>query len=783
MLTSILLLFYTLYMHIVHIKGELLGDAKGMMALLQQSAKLLQESSCMLLITGRLTTEKQLEAIAQSAADADTDFSALLTELEIGYLQLARDVVPVIHQGTTLSFIRKKFNDIDDLCKGIQLLGECPAKTLQLISSIPALIMVQLCHAACKALEIPSTAELNMGEPVATLIILADNRNIFHPAFHQLAGRVTQITCMVEELPFVTADRHSVKHAKDISCLTHDEAVELSRHTANSISADLIAWARKHQLEITVKSRKQNETKITSGSDMPERGMITGITAVSGYALINIEGSGMIGVAGFAQRVFAALYKKEINISLISQGASEHAICIAVQKDQCGNAVGTLTTAFEKEIGQGVIKPIQYQSPVALLELIGENMRNHPGISGRMFGALGNNGINILAIAQGSNERNISAVVGEADQNKALNVLHEAFFEHTFKEVNLFIAGTGNVGKKLLEQLSSQIQMLAERQHIRIILAGISNSRKKYIDPTGIDPMHWEAMLNNGENANPHLFANEITRLNLRNSVLVDVTANKEIPDLYARLLKKSMSVVACNKIAASDKYEKYRELKQLALAYNCRFLFETNVGAALPVIGTLNDLIKSGDQILRIEAVLSGTLNFVFNNYDGKKSFASVVKSAQDEGYTEPDPRLDLSGTDVMRKIMILARESGQPMEMEDISCNAFLPAACMEGSVDDFYASLEKYESHFRSLLHTAENENAKLKFVATFAEGKASVGLQHIQPSSEMYHLYGKDNIVLFYTERYSLQPLVVKGAGAGAAVTASGVFADILRTINR
>jgi len=770
-------------MHIVHIKGELLGDAKDMVVLLQQSAKLVQESSCILLITGKLTTERKLESIAQSAADAATDFSALLTELETGYLQLAREVVPVIHQGTTLSFIRKKFNDIDDLCKGIQLLGECPAKTLQLISSTPALIMVQLCHAACKALEIPSTADLNMGATNATLVILADDRNIFHPAFYQLEGKVTQITCMVEELPFVTADPSLVKQAKDISFLTHDEAIELSRHTPNSISADLITWARKNQLEITVKSHKQNETKITSGSGVPERGMVTGITAVSGYALINIEGSGMIGVAGFAQRVFAALFMRAINISLISQGASEHAICIAVQKDQCGNAVGTLTAAFEKEIGQGVIKAIQYQSPVALLELIGENMRNHPGISGRMFGALGNNGINILAIAQGSNERNISAVVSEADQNKALNVLHEAFFEDTFKEVNLFIAGTGNVGKKLLEQLSSQIQMLAERQHIRIILAGISNSRKMCIDPTGIDPMHWEAMLNNGENANAHLFANEISRLNLRNSVLVDVTANKEIPELYAGLLKKSMSVVACNKIAASDKYEKYRELKQLALAYNCRFLFETNVGAALPVIGTLNDLIKSGDQILRIEAVLSGTLNFVFNNYDGKKSFASVVKTAQDEGYTEPDPRLDLSGTDVMRKIMILARESGQAMEMEDITCNAFLPAPCMEGSVDDFYVSLEKYEPHFRGLLRDAENKNAKLKFVATFAEGKASVGLQHIQPSSEMYHLYGKDNIVLYFTERYALQPLVVKGAGAGAAVTASGVFADILRTINR
>lgn len=770
-------------MQIVHIKGELLENSDGMSAFVSLIKNWQKNHEHIILITGTESTKNRLAAIAQSAVSVQTDFSTLLTELETGYLELARNIVPVVHQGSTLSFIRKKFNDVDDLCKGIQLLAECPPKTLELILSMPAAIMAKLCHAACIAMDIPASAELNLENTQGKITILADTHSCFHPAFQQLEGKVTGISCMVAELPFVTADPACVRHARYISFVTHDEAIELSKHTANSVDTDLITWASKQHLDITVKDIGNDNNTVISSRKLPESGMITGITAVSGYALINVEGSGMIGVPGFAQRVFGALFSKNINVSLISQGASEHAICIAVQHNKCNAAVSILSETFAAEIKQSAIKAIQQEMPVALLELIGENMRNHPGISGRMFSALGNNGINILAIAQGSNERNISAVVQESDREKALNVLHEAFFEHTYREVNVFMAGTGNVGKKLLEQFVSQIQILAERQHIRINIAGITNSRKMLIAPGGIDPANWQPALEKGADADNLLFIQTMVKLNLRNSVLVDVTANKEIPELYATLLRKSMSVVACNKIAASDRFEKYRELKQLALAYNCRFLFETNVGAALPVIGTLNDLIKSGDQILRIEAVLSGTLNFVFNNYDGVKSFASVVKAAQDEGYTEPDPRLDLSGTDVMRKIMILARESGTEIEMEDITCNAFLPVDCMEGSVADFYQSLEKNEPHFKELLNKAIQANAKLKFVATFEGGKARVGLQHILPSSEMYHLHGKDNIVLFYTERYTDQPLVVKGAGAGAAVTASGVFADILRTINR
>jgi aspartokinase/homoserine dehydrogenase 1 len=428
------------------------------------------------------------------------------------------------------------------------------------------------------------------------------------------------------------------------------------------------------------------------------------------------------------------------------------------------------------------MQPIISSGDVSIIGLVGENMRNHPGISGRMFGSLGRNGVNVLAIAQGSNERNISAVIQSSDRIKALNVLHESFFEDAKKELNLFIVGTGNVGKKLIEQIRKQSEKIGELHKIKMNVVGLCNSRKMIVQQQGINLEQWEQALDSGDTSNPTEFAHQMKALNLRNSVLVDITANEIIPGLYASLLKKSMSVVACNKIAASDHFARYKELKELAISYNCKFLFETNVGAALPIISTLNDIIKSGDNINKMEAVLSGTLNFVFNNYDGSRSFSSVVKDAQEQGFTEPDPRLDLSGKDVMRKIMILSREAGVAMEMKDIQCNGFLPETCMNGSVADFYQEMEKHEDHFKSLLNQANENNAKLKFVASYENGTAKVGLKQISPESDMFHLYGKDNIVLFYTERYDQQPLVIKGAGAGAEVTASGVFADTLRTIN-
>jgi aspartokinase/homoserine dehydrogenase 1 len=405
-------------------------------------------------------------------------------------------------------------------------------------------------------------------------------------------------------------------------------------------------------------------------------------------------------------------------------------------------------------------------------------MKNHPGISGRMFGILGRNGVNVRAIAQGSSERNISAVLAATDIKKAVNVLHEEFFETTYKQVNLFIAGTGNVGSKLLAQIKQQEHYLQHHLKLQFRIAGLTNSRKMVVDEN-IDVQNWKEILATGEPTNIQDFIRRMKEKNLRNSVFVDVTANDVVAATYDSVFEKSISVVACNKIACSSPYKVYKNLKDLSRDHNASFLFETNVGASLPIIGTLNDLLRSGDRITKIEAVLSGTLNYVFNNYDGTEKFAAIVKRAQEEGYTEPDPRLDLSGTDVMRKIMILARESGDVLEMEAITNQSFMPEACMQGSVENFYAEMEKEETHFKQLYNEAASNGRKLKFVASYGAGKASVGLKGIEPGHDFYHLYGKDNIVLFYTDRYVDQPLVVKGAGAGAEVTASGVFADIIR----
>jgi aspartokinase/homoserine dehydrogenase 1 len=510
----------------------------------------------------------------------------------------------------------------------------------------------------------------------------------------------------------------------------------------------------------------------------PDHTMVRGISSINELTLLTLEGSGMIGIPGFSKRLFEALANEHINVILITQGSSEHSICVGIASGQSMHAKRAVDKAFEYEINLNKVQELNVESNLSIIALVGDNMKNHTGISGKMFSALGRNGINIRAIAQGSSEKNISAVISTNDVRKAVNVLHEEFFETTYKQINLFITGLGNVGKKLMQQLQKQMSFLQEKLRLQINISGLSNSRTMVLRE-GIALNDWESILAEGEKADVEKFVSGIISSNLRNSVFIDITANQKVSESYAALLEKNIAVVACNKIAASSSYTSYKKLKDLSSEFNTPFLFETNVGAGLPVIGTLNDLLRSGDTVRKIEAVLSGTLNFVFNNYDGSRPFAEVVKQAQEEGYTEPDPRLDLSGSDVMRKIMILARESGKQIEMSDIFCNGFLPESCFEGTVEDFYAEMLNHESHFLSLLRSAEEQKCKLKFVATYKDGKAAVGLQHISPSHDLFHLYGKDNVVLFYTDRYTDQPLVIKGAGAGAEVTASGVFADIIR----
>ena len=579
----------------------------------------------------------------------------------------------------------------------------------------------------------------------------------------------------------MTADPRVVTNAKVIPAISYQEAMELSHFGAKVIYPPTIQPVMNKSIPVWIKNTfvPTDPGTLIENTVAKNGNTIRGISSIGGITLLSLEGSGMVGIPGFSRRLFEALSNERINVILITQGSSEHSICVGIDEKSAEKARLAIDRTFDFEISVKKVDPLVVEKDLSILALVGENMKSHPGISGKMFGALGRNGVNVRAIAQGSSEKNISAVIATRDVKKALNVLHEEFFETAYKQVNLFVVGTGNVGGKLLAQLKQQERYLQEHLRLQVRLVGLANSRKMIFSDEGIDLSRWSELLNEGAAMDIEVFVRAAQSKNLRNAVFADVTANEKVASVYDKLLQKSMAVVACNKIACSSAYSSYKRLKDLAREYNSHFLFETNVGAGLPVIGTLNDLMRSGDQVNRIEAVLSGTLNYVFNHYNGEKTFSSVVRDAQREGYTEPDPRLDLSGTDVMRKIMILVRESGRALEMDDISNSGFLPESCMKGSVEDFYVEMEKHESHFKELYQSAAKAGNKLKFVARYQDGKASVGLQQVQSQQDFFHLYGKDNVVLFYTDRYTEQPLVVKGAGAGSDVTASGVFADIIR----
>ncbi len=605
-------------------------------------------------------------------------------------------------------------------------------------------------------------------------------------AIYAAAIQATVLEIWTDVSGIMTADPRIVHNAKEIPKISYQEAMELSHFGAKIIYPPTISPVMRARIPVWIKNTFEptHPGTLIENESPKDNNTIRGISSIKDICLLSLEGAGMVAIPGFAKRLFDALAKKQISILLITQSSSEHSISLGVRLQDTHLAKIAVDAEFEHEINTQLLEPLIIEKDLAIIALVGEQMRNHPGVSGKMFGVLGRNGINVSAIVQGSSEKNITAVIAAKDVRKAINVLHEEFFETTYKQVNVYMAGAGNVGGKLIDQIKKQVPYLQSTLRLQINIVGIANSKKQLINVDGIDLSQWRAQLAAAPTDTIQDYVAAILENNLRNSIFVDVTAHATVADTYAQLLSKAVSVVACNKIACSSPYAHYAKLKSLARNYNAAFLFETNVGASLPIIGTLNDLIRSGDRVNKIEAVLSGTLNFVFNNYDGSISFAKVVKQAQEEGYTEPDPRLDLGGTDVMRKVMILAREAGHPLEMEAIENESFLPASCFEGSVADFYNEMEKQEAHFKKLYDAAAAAGCKLKFVAKFeidanGQGAAKVGLQHIQPSSDFYHLYGKDNLVLFYSERYPELPMVIKGAGAGADVTASGVFADIIR----
>jgi bifunctional aspartokinase / homoserine dehydrogenase 1 len=763
---------------------------------------------------------------AETAAAGDETYKEKLQEIEHRHLEAVKALLPLTRQSAALSAVKTRCNEIEDICNGVFLLSELSARTQDKIVSYGELLSSLIVAARFAALDIDHqwldsrtliSTDSQFGHATVDFprtnrqicqyidasscplfivpgFIAADDKGItttlgrgggdYTAAIFAAAVDARQLEIWTDVSGMMTADPRLVSNVRLIPRISYQEAMELSHFGAKVIYPPTIQPVMKKNIPVWIKNTfsPSDPGTIIELDAVHNGNSIRGISSISRIALLSLEGSGMVGIPGFSKRLFEALSGRQINVILITQGSSEHSICVGVDEANATAAKGAVDLAFQPEILAGTVDPLIVEPGLSIIALVGEQMKSHPGVSGKLFGALGRNGVNVRAIAQGSSERNISAVIAAGDVKKAINVLHEEFFETSYRQLNLFITGAGNVGRRLIDQLRKQQTWLQEQLRIQLRVIGIANSRNMLFDNEGIDLANWKTRLETGEPMDLNHWVEGITSRNLRNSVFADVTANDDVALCYAALLQKSISVVACNKIACSSPYGNYRQLKDLAREYNARFLFETNVGAGLPVIGTLNDLLRSGDTVRRIEAVLSGTLNFVFNHYNGERPFAEVVRQAQAEGYTEPDPRLDLSGMDVMRKIMILTREAGERTEMDDIANHSFLPASCMEGSVEDFYAALSNEEDHFKQLYLAAAAKGKKLKFVAQFDNGKASVGLQHIGPEQDLYHLYGKDNVVLFYTDRYSEQPLVVKGAGAGAEVTASGVFADILRIIN-
>ena len=580
----------------------------------------------------------------------------------------------------------------------------------------------------------------------------------------------------------MTADPRIVKTAKVISELSYEEAMELSHFGAKVIYPPTIQPVLKKAIPIKIKNTlkpEDNGTLITK-ENTPTDKTVQGLTSINNLALVNLKGASMVGVPKVSYRLFRAFAKHNINIILITQASSEHTITIAITEADTEAAAKAVRKEFSMEIELGKIDPLEIEKGLAVVALVGSNMRNQVGVSGKMFSTLAANGVNIKAIAQGSSELNISTVIYSNDLKKAINSLHENFFLSERKRINLFIIGVGNVGGELLLQLKNQIPVLLKEEYLDIRVVGLANSKKMVFAEEGVELNEWHQYLDGGEPMNKNAFVNQMTELNLRNSVFIDNTATGDIPELYTDILKSSISVVTPNKIAASASYEQYREIKKTARDYRAQFLFETNVGAGLPIISTLNDLVKSGDKIMAIEAVLSGSLNFIFNNYDGSKDFATIVKQALDEGYTEPDPRIDLSGLDVKRKLLILMREAGIACEIEDIEDEQFIPEASFEANESAaFFSVLKDHEVEFEQMLKKANKNGSQLKFVAQYREGKAIIKLVEIEQGHPFSNLEGKDNIVLFYTRRYQDQPLIIKGAGAGAEVTASGIFADVIK----
>lgn len=585
----------------------------------------------------------------------------------------------------------------------------------------------------------------------------------------------------------LTADPRAVKKAFTQPVLSYTEAMELSYFGAKVIYPPSLMPVFKKQIPVVIRNTFNKDlagTKIQQSSG-ESKGPIKGISSISKVSLVNLSGSGMIGKTGFSGRLFSLLAREQINVILITQSSSEHSITFAISPEDSSRAIELINQEFELELLTGKLHVPEVEDELSVLAIVGENMKQTPGISGRLFYALGRNGVNVRAIAQGSSEYNISVILAYEDLSKALNAVHDAFFEQLKKTLNVFILGTGNIGGTLINQLHQQSEFLREQNDLDIRIVGLSNSRKMLFNEEGVNLDDWSNELDKeGEVANLAVFIEHMQNLNLPNCVFIDNTASTLPTTYYLEVFESNISIVTCNKIANSGDYSQYQALKETAKKHGVDFYYETNVGAGLPIIRVLKDLMLSGDRITKIEAILSGTISYIFNHFVGASNFGEVVKQAQELGFTEPDPRDDLSGTDFMRKMLILARDAGFPLETEDVKLEAILPKVCMEAeSVDAFYQSLQEQNDYFENLKKEAASQQKLLRYIGTLEEGKVSISMEMVDITHPFYSLSGSDNIISFTTERYKNTPLVVKGPGAGAEVTAAGVFADLVNVGNK
>lgn len=816
-------------MKVLKFGGTSVGSAENISKVLDilssYSKKGIQFTSVFSAVGGM--TNKLIDMSTKASVGNET-YKEILSEFENTHFTIVRELIPATDQSTVFAEIKRLINDLEDQLKGVALIKELSPKTLDFILSHGERLNVRILTAVAqlRGLEVEYLdartvikTDSNYGRAkvdfeltnkniqekynstnkiqLVTGFISSDENDItstlgrggsdFTAAILGSALDAEDVEIWTDVDGVMTADPRRVKSAFTLPAISYVEAMEMSHFGAKVIYPPTLLPVITKKIPVWIKNTFNPEnpgTIISEKSGKPNKMRVKGISSISDVALVTMMGSGMVGIPGVSARMFGALAREEVSVILITQASSEQSITFAVSPDDAMIAKKVIKEEFFYEIEAKRIEDVKVKTGLSIVAIIGENMTNTPGISGKMFHSLGINGINISAIAQGSSELNVSAVIDKSDISKALNTLHDAFFLAGTQTLNVFMVGPGLIGATLLNQIADQTGYLADKKGININVVAIANSRKLLVNENGIDLAKWKDELKTCQKPMSFDgFVKTIKDLNLPNSVFVDNTSNKDLIRYYDQILDASVHIVTPNKVANSSEYAYYKKLQDIAFKRDVQFLYETNVGAGLPVVRVLQDLMHSGDEILKIEGVLSGSLSFIFNTYDGSTTFKDVVLQAKEAGFTEPDPRDDLNGMDVARKILILGREAGLLLEMEDINVNNILPQACIDAaSVDVFFEELEKGDAVFKKMVDDAKANNQKLCFVATLAEGKVDVDLVAVGADHPFSSLSGSDNMISYTTKRYEQNPLVIKGPGAGAEVTAAGVFADMISISN-